>query len=116
MNSTAALVKRGRTYDYEDSRTTNRMHAMLGVLKGFGIEPTITHGTRTYFDSARAGWLTSEVHLCSLNGSGYQDCTIEWPAWVTDNIFDLAWRLADAVITEQGAYNRAAAAREYAAR
>lgn len=106
MLHTAALVKRGRTYDYEDPRTTYRMQATLNVLKAAGIEPTITHGTRTYYDWAMRGSLDATRHLCSLDGSGYGDCTIDWPAWVTDEMFDAAYRLANLVQTERGTYNR----------
>ena len=110
MNALASAVKRGRTYDPEDFRTTTRMHATLGVLASLGIKPTITHGTRTYFDWAMAGSLNPDKHLCSLSGSGYNDCTITWPEWVTDEIFDAAASLASLARTEEGAYNRNRAA------
>lgn len=116
LSNGAALVKRGRTYDIEDSRTTNRLHDTMRVLKSMGIEPTYTHGTRTYFDWAMAGSLKPDKHLCSLNGSGGNDCTITWPAWVTDDIFNLAYSLADRVLTEYGGFNRRAAEAHKAAR
>lgn len=104
MISTAALVKRGRTYDYEDSRTTHRMHTMLTILAGAGIKPTIVHGPQVGWD-----WATSRerhIEACTLNGSGTAGCTITWPAWVTDEMFDAAWRFAETTISAQGAYNR----------
>lgn len=106
MNGFAALVKAGRTYDIEDPRTTHRMHKTLQVLASLGIEPTITHGTRTYYDWAMRGSLNAEKHWCSLNGSGFNDCHISWPEWATDDIFDKAWELASLSISEFGTYNR----------
>lgn len=103
------MLARGRTYDYEDSLVTYRLHTALKVLATVEVVPTITHGTRTYYD-----WCDHrDKHQCSLDGSGYGDCTISWPEWATGAMFDEAVRLAGEAHRERGAYNRSKA---YAAR
>jgi hypothetical protein len=98
----AGRVKLGRTSDYEDSRETYRMQKTITILAGAGITPTITHGTRVYFD-----WATSrDRHHCSLDGSGNGDCKIEWTPWATDEDFDQAYEMACRTATNMGQYNR----------
>jgi hypothetical protein len=103
------MLARGRTYDYEDSLVTYRLHTALKVLEAIEVVPTITHGTRTYYD-----WSSHrDKHWCALSGSGFSDCTISWPEWATGEMFDEAYRLASNAHRERGHYNRTKA---YAAR
>ena len=98
----AQMLRSGRTYDYEDSRATHRLHVAYEVLTTLDAEPTFTHGTRTWYDTATH----RDRHQCALQGSGYRDCTITWPEWVTDELLNEAYNIADAFLTAQGAYNR----------
>jgi len=98
------MLRAGRTYDIEDSRTTDRLHAAYDVLKALGAEPTIVHGPQMGWD-----WATNRerhIEACTLHGSGVAGCTITWPAWVTDEMLDAAYGMANTFRTARGAYNR----------
>lgn len=96
------MLARGRTYDYEDSLVTHRLHTALKVLAAAGIVPTITHGVKVWYDSSTH----RDKHWCALDGSGNGDCTISWPEWVEGAMFDEAYRFASAAHTAEGRYNR----------
>lgn len=109
MTYAAYMLRSGRRYDPEDYRATERLHLAYQILETLGAAPTIVHGNRTYFDWASAGSLNPDKHLCSLNGSGYGDCTITYPEWVNDAMLERVWDLADTFRTARGQYNRNAA-------
>ena len=98
MNRLAGLVKMGRTYDYEDSRTTERMHRTIALLGEAGITRTVTHNGSLTWD-----WATSrDRHDCTV----YPPCKVTWPEWATDEMFDLAATLADTALSARGLHNR----------
>ncbi len=91
------LLKRGDYHDPECWRTTHRLRVGQGILRSLGIEQTWTHSDSQYADFGRMR------HSCDYR------CKCEWPAWVTGETFDLAFRLADETQTKRGEYERAAA-------
>lgn len=93
-------LRRGDTFEYECGRTTNRMRTALSLLRSAGVEATVTHSDRQTFD-----WATKrDVHLCDTFGPN--PCKVEWPGWVTGDMFDDAYNLACKIVTERGRANR----------
>jgi hypothetical protein len=88
------LMARGYTFDPEDSRTTNRLRDAYVILRTLGIEPTKTHSDYMGAEYGRP------KHICT------DGCKIEWPVWVTSDMLDYAYSLADRVATERGNFNR----------
>jgi hypothetical protein len=98
MTAGGYSLKRGDTHDPECSLTTHRLRIARGILRGMGIEGTVEHGGN-FVQGPYA------KHVCC------DKCKTIWPSWVTDEIFNLAYRLADEVQTERGMAHRAAAAK-----
>jgi len=109
MGYAVSMLRAGRTYDYEDSRATSRLHAAYAALKAIGVEPERTHSDKVGFSWERRGWLVPEHHSVVCGESA--GCKVTWPEWVTDEMLEAAYSLADNVLYEQGRYNRAAATR-----
>jgi hypothetical protein len=98
-SSGGRAVKNGWFVDIECSRTTHRRQTAKGILKDLGIEGTWEHS-----DNMSVEWGRSK-HLCDHR------CKIVWPEWVTDEMFDHAYYLADLEVTHQGAHARAGVGR-----
>jgi hypothetical protein len=91
LSTGAYYLKRGDTFDPEDSRMTNRLHSARSILDTIGIVPTVTH-----CDACKEG----------LAGGGCWDaCKTTWTEWVTDEMFQSAFNLADAAAREYGNFN-----------
>lgn len=84
----ARYLKRGDTFDIEDSRMTNRLCRARAILQGLGIEPTKTHSDHTTVEFGRPR------HFCDYR------CETSWPAQVSDETFNTAFTLADLTIRE----------------
>jgi len=113
LSSGAAGLKRGYTFDPEDSRHTRRLQAAHETLREMGVRSRVEHdapgprneGCRLHPDYAGTGMLRNPGY-CS------DRCRTVWPEWVTDEMFELAWRAADATATLRGQVNNAKAAAE----
>ena len=103
----ADLLMRGRTYDPECSRTTNRLQAALGILREQGITPTYPdHSDDCMLHPANA---YNRMHGYTYHCAPHcprKDAGPSWPAWATTEIFDLAYKLADRVISARAASSR----------
>lgn len=83
----------GRTYDYECSRTTNRLQTARRILTEMGIAPTTTHGTQTAWD-----WATNrETHVCGE----HHGCVTTWSGNPAPADFDAAYDLAHEEISNR---------------
>jgi hypothetical protein len=102
LSTGARYLKRGDTFDPEDFRMTHRLRVAGQILSGLGITPEWEHG----------GSFTNELgkHVCC------DKCKASWPEWVTDEVFNRAFALANEVQTERGAFNQRAAYAGKAAR
>lgn len=90
------MLRAGRTHDYEDSRSTYRLQQAYGILAAAGVEPVRTHSDTMAWD-----WATNrDRHVCDYR------CKVTWPEWVTNDMLEAAYNLADAAQTARGAYNR----------
>jgi len=91
LSTGAYYLKRGDTYDYEDSRMTNRLQRARMILKNLGIEPVVEH-----------------CQLCKEGAAGggcWDACKTVWPEWVTNEVFQSAFNLACATIEANAAHN-----------
>lgn len=94
------LVKAGRTFDYECSRTTHRIQRTRAILGAMGATPTVDHNP----DAVVFDWATSkERHECDANG---HKCVTTWPEWVTDDLFNIAASAAEVAIVERAEWMR----------
>jgi len=85
-------------YDPEDSRFTHRLRAAQTIVRATIGEPEYDHSDRTEVEFGRP------KHVCNYR------CTVTWPAWVTGEMFDAAFRYADLFQTARGDFHRAEAA------
>lgn len=108
MSFTTSRLRRGDTHDRECHRTSHRLEVAWKLLAAMGIDrPTIIHSDNMSYDWAIPGGLHSNRHSCDWK------CRAEpLSEWVTDEILDAAYALADKMVTERGAHHRAAASRE----
>lgn len=112
LSSGAAGLKRGYTFDPEDSRQTRRLQAAHEVLREMGVLSHVEHDA--------PGPLNAGCYRHPDNfGTGMRNpgfcsdrCRTVWPEWATDEMFELAWRVADATQTLRGVVNNAKAAAE----
>jgi len=96
------MLKRGYTFDPEDSRMTHRLHRAIEILRSQGIEFTPFH--KGY--CADKPQDPEHRYVC---GSGV-GCGVTWPATTTDEVFDAAYRMADAVVRANASALKAAVA------
>ena len=106
MTSLAVIkLRRGDTDEPECTRTEHRLRSAMGILQGMVAEPTRTHDPECHRE-----WVDSSLRAYSCEGYhfGNLPCLkVEWPAWVTDDTLQMAYTLADKIITDRGTYNRA---------
>lgn len=113
LSNGARWLKRGDTFDPECWRTSHRLALAASILSGMGVvaewpehaEDCNRHPS--YLRGVCCGYRESVVCTCGRDRNGPQ-----WPAWATDETFNLAYRLADEVQTKRGEYNRGEAYRE----
>ena len=89
---------------------THRLGVARALLRGQSIEPTFAeHDEECMLSPAqRLNRIPTFNYRCSC-GASQQPPT--WPEWVTDETFELAYRLADEIQTRRGDHLRAQAAR-----
>lgn len=100
------MLKRGYTFDIECHRTTYRLRGGHSILASMGVKPSypehdpscIKHPSNSM--NRCFGW----TYWCEC-GRG-DDPTPTWPEWVTGEMFDLAYRLADEIQTERGNHHQ----------
>ena len=101
MSLVVRKLRRADTYEHECQRTTYRLHAAMGVLGSMGLVPTKTHDPE-----CRKEWVNTSGRSYACQGEhlgGVLPCLkVEWPDWVTDEHFEMAYSLADSVITARG--------------
>jgi len=98
VSAVSHRFRRGWFSDPEDWHGTYRMEIALRLLRFVGIEPEWHHSDRT--GTIGTGLLQREGHVCD------DRCRPIWPEWVTDDIFDAAYRLADLIQTGRGAWHQ----------
>lgn len=102
---TAFRLRRGDNYDHDDARTSYRLRLAWSILATMGIEREIEHGNAVINQAA------FNRHACADN------CRAKpLPDWVTDEILEKAFDLADAMQTARGQFNQAAASAARSAR
>lgn len=94
MNKYGEMVKNGDSGIGCEFRAVNRIRTTRAIMVGLVGEPEIAHSTHKFPAKADGS------HECTLA------CRPIWPEWVTDEMFDLAARLACETHTRRGAYNR----------
>lgn len=108
MTSLAVIkLRRADTYEPECQRTTHRLQTAMGILNGMGVKPTQTHDPDCHRE-----WVNTSGRAIKCEGSGPYPSPLtclktEWPEWVTNELFDMAYNLADKVITDRGQSYRA---------
>lgn len=94
-------IRSGIFNDPECSRSTHRLQVTRGILEALGVKFVKDHTDKTYAPSYRAGWLVPEVHLCNHECKAHP-----LPEYVTDEIINEAWGLADTMIRSRAAFMR----------
>lgn len=89
----AYYLHRGDDSDPEDFKMTHRLHLAQGILKSAGIEPKVEHDQTAH----------------EYTGQCSDKCQTIWDSWVTDEMFTLAFSLANEIQTKRGEYHRHAA-------
>lgn len=101
MSTGALYLKRAYRFDLEDHRMSHRLQVANSILRSLHIEPEWDHSDNRGL--VGTGLLQREDHVCN------DACSPIWPEWVSDEVFELAYRLADETQTERGAWHRAKA-------
>ena len=108
MTTGAYYLKRGDTFDIEDHRMTHRLGVARSILRSFGVEPTWPDHATDCMNHA-----DNRYRRCfGVNYPCLGDCPrrlnppATWPEWVTDEVFDLAFRLADEVQNSRGGWHQ----------
>jgi hypothetical protein len=96
-------LARGDTYDYEDSRMTSRLQTAGHLLSELTGPPFIAHADEPGNQTVEFG---RPKHQCTYR------CTTSWSPELSDEAFNAAFALADALITKRGELNRARALKE----
>ena len=90
-------------YDPESTRVQSRCYTALSILEQMDIKPTVEHKS----DCRRSPYRLYDPECDGRGEFGYRDCAvITWPEWVTDEILEYAYIVADTVATARGQYNR----------
>lgn len=96
MTTGGRYLKRGDTFDPECHRTTYRLGLARRLLAVDGIAPEWEHSDREGL--VGTGLLQRTGHVCD------DRCRAVWPEYVTDEVFDRAYALADALQSARGAH------------
>ena len=108
LSTGARYLKRGDTADPECHRMTYRLGVARSILRSQGIEVEWNHSEHT--GVIGTGLLQRTGHVCDYR------CKAVWPEWVTDEIFNTAFNLADQLQSERGANHQRAINKERAER
>jgi len=110
MSNGGRLLRRGDTFDIEDWRTTHRLRLGQHILSSAGVKAEwAEHSEKCMRNPKNAwnrcfGWNYHCDHDCPR---GRQESTGPvWPEWATQEMFDLAYRLADEVQSERGHWHQ----------
>lgn len=102
------MLKRGDMFDPECHRATHRLGRARGILRAMGLAPKFpAHADDCDRAPERlrfvlAGYRDRVPCTCGLG----RDPAPEWPPWVTDRTFNLAYALADEEQTQRGRWYR----------
>jgi hypothetical protein len=102
-------LKRGDSYDIECGRTTHRLRLGQHILSSLGVEAKWPEHDEKCILNPKNSWNRCSGWSYRCQCSVGTDPQPSWPEWATDEMFDLAYRLADEVQTERGSYNRSQA-------
>jgi hypothetical protein len=108
--SHAYQIRRGDTYDYDCSRTSARLSATWSILKLWGIEREIVHSAACV-----------DRKQIPAGSSFYRGCddgcrAKPLPEWVTDEMINQAYDLADTFQAARGRFHCRAAEQAHDAR
>lgn len=95
MSYTISKLRRAETFEYEDSRVSNRLATAMRVLEAAGAKPTVTYGDRKVWD-----WATNMERV----DDSPRNKTVTWEPWVSDDMLSDAYALASKVIGARGDY------------
>lgn len=108
MSTGSRWLKRGDTFDPEDWRMTHRLGVARSILRSLQIEPTYLEHDEKCIRHPKNAW--NRVHgfnyWCDSGCPRFNDPPPTWPEWVTDEIFELAFSLADRVQTSRGDWHQ----------
>ena len=90
MNNGAILLKQGRRIDPEDHRMSYRLGLARDMLGGGMVLPTTSH---------------DEAGHRVFNCCG-DSCKTTWPEWMTDEMFEMAYNLANLIQSERSSFTR----------
>jgi hypothetical protein len=102
-------LMRGDSYDIECWRTTHRLRVALGILRGQDIVPTpVEHSESCILHpSHRSNRVFGWNYICDDPACpARRNPPPTWPEWVTGEMFDRAYALADEIQTERGRYEQ----------
>lgn len=112
MSAVAMRMRRGWFRDPEDFHGTYRMEGALRILKAWGAEPTFRkHDEQCDRHPDRLSNVVFGYRERVICSCGADQAQVEWPEWVTDECFDAAYRAANVLQTERGAYHQREAER-----
>jgi len=108
MTNGGRLLKRGDTYDIECWRTSHRLRVGQSILRGLGLEPTWPEHAEDCMNhpNNRFNRIHGYSYPCLGDCPHRLDPPATWPEWATDEMFDLAYRLADETQTERGNWHQ----------
>ena len=97
MSTISNRFRKGWFSDPENWHGNYRMQRALMILETQAVTPVWNHGKEYINNGIEYGRV---IHVCTNN------CTVTWPEWVTDEVFDQVYALADSLQTLFGAYNQ----------
>jgi hypothetical protein len=102
-------LQHGDSYDRDCWRTSHRLLVAQGILRNLGAEAVpVAHSDKCIRSEAqRFNRVFGFNYVCDDPACPAKNSpTPIWPEWVTGDLFDLAYRLADEYQTEHGAYEQ----------
>lgn len=91
-------LRRGDTRDVEDWHASHRLLLAHSILRENGVTWKTEHGNTAINETVEWGRVK---HACADNCRTWIE-----QEWVTDQIIEAAWHLADLLQTERGAWHR----------
>lgn len=110
MGYAAMKIRRGDTYEYESSRVTHRIRTTREILSVLGCDFTLHPAGHTENCPRHPEKLSRVMHhareqvICNCE---FRNARPELPAWLTDEMINKAWSLADQAIEARGRQARA---------
>jgi hypothetical protein len=93
MTHGAESLRTGAVFIQDCPETTRRLRCARALLRYLGVEDRVSHSDEC---------LKDRIGACKHN------CTTQWSTWASDEIFELAYALADESIGRRGAHLRLA--------